>query len=232
MPDPVTGIGAGVGLLSAGSQSNAAQSAANTQADATRASIDEQRRQADRAYADQAPYRAQGEYALGLIPGLINKDVTAEEVMADPGYQFGMKQGQLGLDRKAAAAGGRISGAALKSAAEYSSNYAANGFNAAYQRRQDRLNRLAALAGVGQTATQASAASGMNGANNISNLTTAQGNAAGGAQLAQGNIWAGATNQIGAAAQKWATPNTNWTPNTSAPSNAQAYQADDYGQYF
>jgi hypothetical protein len=129
--------------------------------------------------------------------GLIDRATTREDVMQDPGYQFGLEQGQQALDRKIAAMGGRVSGASLKAAARYGTDYASTGYNAAYQRGQDRLNRLAALAGLGQTATQASAASGANSANAISNLVSSQGNANAAMNIAQGNIWGNAANQLG-----------------------------------
>lgn len=195
--------GAAIGLVGSSMQASAASDAADSQAASTAAGLAEQRRQADRAYADQAQYRETGGRALSSLEGDINKPTTAADVMQDPGYQFGMQQGQLGLDRKAAASGGRVSGAALKSASEYATNYAATGYNAAYQRKQDRLNRLAALAGIGQTATNASAQSGSNSANAITGLLSSQGDATAASQLARGNIWGGALNQIGAAGQRY-----------------------------
>jgi hypothetical protein len=195
---------AGATLVGGMMASDSAGNAADAQAASSAASIAEQRRQYDQTREDYAPYRAAGTQALGEYQTAINGNTTAADALAEPGYQFGMQQGQLGLDRKAAAAGGRVSGAALKSAAEYATNYATTGYNAAYQRRQDRLNRLAALANVGQTATAGSAAAGSASANSIGGLMTAQGNASGAAQLAQGNIWAGTANQLGAAAQRWA----------------------------
>ena len=128
--------------------------------------------------------------------GLLDTATTKEEVMRDPGYQFGLQQGQQALDRKIAAMGGRVSGASLKAAARYGTDYASTGYNAAYQRGQDRLNRLAAIAGLGQTATQASAQSGANATNAISNLMTSQGDANAARSIAQGNIWANAGNQL------------------------------------
>lgn len=177
---------------------DASRSAANTQADATRAGIAEQQRQFDLIRGDQAPYRAAGVDALGQLQTGLNQVPTAEEVMSQPGYQFGLKQGQLGLDRKFAASGGRISGAAMKAASQYNTDYATTGYNAAYQRGQDRLNRLAALAGIGQTATQSSAQAGMNAGNQISGLISSQGDASAAARLAQGNIWGNTANQIAA----------------------------------
>jgi len=185
-------------------QSNAAGRAASKQAASTDRATEEQARQYDQTREDYAPYREAGVKALGQYETEINAPVTSADVMSDPGYQFGLSQGQLGLDRKAAAAGGRVSGAALKSAAEYANNYATTGYNAAYQRRQDRLNRLASLANIGQTATGGSAAAGAAKSNAISNLLSSQGDASAAASMAQGNIWGNTVNQLGAVASKWA----------------------------
>lgn len=202
--------------------SDAASDAADTQAESSANAIAEQRRQYDLTREDYAPYRATGQRALGLLESESGVP-TSSEVMSDPGYQFGLQQGQQGLDRKAAAGGGRVSGAALKAASEYATNYATTGYNAAYQRRQDRLNRLAALAGIGQSATGSSAAAGASSTNAISGLISGQGNAAGAAQLAQGNIWGNTANQLGAIGQKWAS-----TP-TAAPATSQ-YQPTAAGE--
>lgn len=192
--------------------SSAASDAADSQAASSAAGIAEQRRQYDQTRGDFAPYREAGTTALGQLQGEMGRTTTAADALNEPGYQFGLQQGQLGIDRKAAAAGGRVSGAALKAAGEYATNYATTGYNAAYQRRQDRLNRLAALANIGQTATGSSAQAGANSSNAISGMMTAQGNASGAAQLAQGNIWAGMGNQLSAAASRWAAPSTPSTP--------------------
>lgn len=134
--------------------------------------------------------------------GSYAKPLTADQVQLDPGYQFGQQQGQQAIDRKTAAAGGRISGASLKAAAQFGTDYATTGYSTAYNRvnqaRSDRLNRLAALANIGQTATQQTGNAGTNSANQISALTSAQGNATGASQVAQGNIWGNAGNQIAA----------------------------------
>lgn len=197
-------IGAVGSIIGGGLQSSAASDAADTQAASSAAAIAEQRRQYDLTRSDYAPYRAAGTQALGQLQTENNANPTAADVMSDPGYQFGLDQGQLGLDRKAAASGGRVSGAALKAASSYATNYATTGYNAAYQRRQDRLNRLAALAGIGQTATTGSAVVGQQGTNALTNLMSNQGDAAAAGQLAQGNIWGNAANQLGAIGQKWA----------------------------
>ena len=197
--------------------SRSARSAADTQAGATRDSIAEQQRQADRTYGDQAPYRAAGIGALGQYQSELNKPTTAADVMSDPGYQFGVDQGQQALDRRFAAAGGRMSGASLKAASRFNTGAAASGYNAAYQRGQDRLNRLQSLAGLGQTSTQASAQAGASSSNAISNLISSQGNAAGAAQLAQGNIWGNTANQIGALYGRYSNNSSGGNPAIWAP---------------
>lgn len=164
----------------------------------TQAALDETRRQADRTYADYAPYRAAGVNALSQLQGDINRPVTAAEVMSDPGYQFGQQQGQQAIDRRIAASGGRVSGQAIKAAARFGTDYATTGYGAAYQRRQDRLNRLAALAGIGQTATGGSALAGANASNNIAGMQVNQGETTAGSKLAQGNIWGNTANQLAA----------------------------------
>jgi len=141
-------------------------------------------------YQKAQGYGTQAAPAPGAQP-----DYTAE-ALREPGYQFGQQQGQQALDRKIAAMGGRVSGASLKAAARFGTDYASSGYNAAYQRGQDRLNRLASLAGLGQTATQASAASGAQSTNAISNLMSSQGDANAAATMARGNIWGNAANQL------------------------------------
>jgi hypothetical protein len=149
--------------------------------------------------------------AVGGTPQTYNDGLDAP-IQMDPGYQFGLDQGNQALDRKVAAAGGRVSGAALKGAQRFGVDYATTGYSAAYGRRQDRLNRLQALAGIGQTATAGSAQAGQAAAGANSALYSAQGNAAGAASLAQGNIWQSAGNQLGAMALR-SGGSSGWSPN-------------------
>jgi len=144
-------------------------------------------------------------------------------IQLDTGYQFGLDQGNQALDRKIAAGGGRVSGAAIKAAQRFGTDYATTGYNAAYQRRQDRINRLSALAGIGQSATGASAQAGSAAANNISGALQNQGDNAGNAALANGSIWGNALNQAGAAWKRGGST-------ASGPSNASlASQYWDFG---
>lgn len=185
--------------------SSASGDAADSQAQSSAAAIAEQRRQYDLTRGDSAAYREAGTKALGQLATENDRPVTAADAMSDPGYKFGLQQGQQGIDRKIAAGGGRVSGAAIKRAGQFATDYATTGYSAAYQRRQDRLNRLATLAGIGQVATAGSAVAGSRSADAISGLISSQGDATGASQIARGNIWGGAVNQIGAIGQKWAT---------------------------
>jgi hypothetical protein len=182
--------------------SKSASKAANAQAEGTDKALSENARQFDITQANQAPYLAAGKTALGQLAAENDTALDQSKIQMDPGYQFGLTQGQQAIDRQTAAGGGRISGAALKAAAQYGTDYGTSGYSAAYSRqnqaRTDRLNRLAALAGVGQTATQNVAAHGANTTGANSALMVAAGNNAGAAQLAQGNIWGNAGNQLAA----------------------------------
>lgn len=196
------GAAIGGSLGGALDQSNAVSDAAAQQRQGTDAAISENRRQFDITQENQKPYLEAGKTALGKFAAENDVPLDPSQVQLDPGYQFGLRQGQQAIDRKTAAAGGRISGAALKAAAQYGTDYATTGYGAAYSRenqaRTDRLNRLAALAGIGQTATQNVDAAGANSANARSALMVAAGNNAGAATLAQGNIWGNAGNQLAA----------------------------------
>lgn len=183
-------------------QSDAAGNAADTQSQSTAAATGEQRRQYDTTREDFRPYREVGYRTLPTLESEVNRLPTPQEVMSDPGYQFGLDQGQKALDRKAAAAGGRVSGASLKAASEYATNYATTGYDAAYKRRQDRLNRLAALAGIGQTAVSGGANLGQQSSNAISGLISSQGDATAAAGLARGNIWGNAINSLTASGSR------------------------------
>ena len=92
-------------------QSRSARRASDAQAQSSADAIAEQQRQFDLQREDAQPYRETSVNALRQLAGDINTPTTAADVMADPGYQFGLEQGQQALDRRFAASGGRLSGA-------------------------------------------------------------------------------------------------------------------------
>jgi hypothetical protein len=142
---------------------------------------------------------------------------TAEQVMAQPGYQFGLRQGQENLDRQAAARGTRYSGAALAQAARYGNDYATGQYGNEYNRlmgaqqqgfnqrlgtfnanqgaRQQGFNQLAGVAGIGQASANNTAAAGQQFASTVGQNLMGAANAQGANSIAQGNIWGNALNQ-------------------------------------
>ena len=217
----------GANLVGSAMSADAVGDGADTQSDATNRATEEQRRQFDLTREDYRPYREAGARALGQYETQINRPLTGAEVMRDPGYQFGLQQGQTALDRKIAAMGGRVSGAALKAANRYGTDYATTKYGDAYQRRQDSLNRLAALAGIGQTATAGSAAAGQQSANAISSLISSQGDAAAASRIAQGNIYANSGNQIAGLYSNWMRTPSSGGSGVSNGSLFSANLADD-----
>ena len=216
-------IGAAGAIGGALISSSGAEDAAETQAAASDAAIREQQRQFNLTREDYAPYREEGVNALRKVAGEIDTPTTAAEAMSDPGYQFGLQQGQQAIDRKIAASGGRVSGRAIKAAARFGTDYATTGYGAAYQRRQDRLNRLAALAGIGQTATAGSAAAGAAASGNISGIIQSQGDAAAAGGLARGNIWGNAMNELASIYKK----PSSWPGSGSQGTDRSSFRSDD-----
>lgn len=204
-------VAAAAGL--AGSVINS--SASNSAADAQQSAADQAAALQKQAYADQAPYRQAGVGALDQLTGLSTYDPTpsAQDVMNEPGYQFGLTTGLDNVQSSASAKGGLYSGAALKALTQYGTDYATSKYNDAFNRRQsafgNRWNRLAGLAGIGQTATQQSA----NSLTNQGGIYTNNANAQGANSIAQGNIWGNALNQGASAANAWyQAPSTTASP--------------------
>lgn len=100
------------------------------------------------------PFSTAGAEAAGTLQeglrtgGDFNRNFTAADLQStlDPGYQFRLEQGQLGLNRTAAARGSALSGAAVKDALTFNSGLASqetmnafNRYNTTTQGRYDRL---------------------------------------------------------------------------------------------
>lgn len=183
--------------------SNGAKKAAGIQAASADAATQAQLDQYNQTREDQAPYRALAtEVGLPGIRNFLssnNNQLTAAQVMAEPGYQFGLAQGNKNLQGSAAARGGLYSGATLKALNRFGNDYATTKFDNAYNRmetgRTNQFNRFATAAGIGQTANNQVAQAGMNFANNAGSNLIGAGNAQGAAALASGNAWGNALNQ-------------------------------------
>jgi type II secretory pathway pseudopilin PulG len=106
-------IGGGATLAAGYLGSQAAKSAANTQADAAREAARIQQEQFALTNEQQKPYREAGYTALSDISGMkpyLTKQFTPEDFAAgiDPGYAFRQQQGQEATNRMANTVGGLI----------------------------------------------------------------------------------------------------------------------------
>lgn len=220
---------AGGAVVGAVASSSAADNAADAQVEASgqasaaqlqaqRESIAFQREMADRARADQEPWRQAGIGALNRLAG--TSDFTGSDLANDPGYQFGLNEGLKGVQHSAAAQGSLLSGATLKALNRYGQDYAGTKFNDAFNRDAANKNRLASLAGIGQTASNANSQNAFSLGANVGNGMMATGNAlaqnalgVGNARAASGiasaNAWSnGINNGVNALANRPAKPTT------------------------
>lgn len=207
-------VGGGLGLIGSIIGADSAGDAADTQANAANNATAVQNQQYQQTRADNAPWRAAGEASLNKLMALLNDGsltsrFAGQNVMNEPGYAFGLKQGQQGIERSAAARGMALSGAALKDASRFNQDYAGTKYGQAFDRwrmeQGDIYNRLAGVAGVGQQANAANSAAGMNYANNAGANMIGAGNAMAASQMARGNIYGNAVNQFVAYGNK-----NNW----------------------
>lgn len=172
-------VGAG---LAAKSSSNAQKSAANAVQQSNDAATAEQRRQYDLSRADNAPWLAAGQNALGQLTALNSGDLSGFN--ASPDYNFRLNEQNRSLSARNSALGIQDSGAAQKAALKYSGNLASGEFS-------NYANRLSALAGIGQTAAAANQNLGTNYANAITGINQSTGQALSSSYQNQGAINSG-----------------------------------------
>lgn len=203
------GAAVGLGALgAAGSvggaliQSHAAGDAADTQAAAAHEANQLQQQMYNQQRADQEPWRQAGVQALSDLGNSdFQRDFTANDFQADPGYAFRMAEGQKALERSAAARGGLQTGGTLKALTRYGQDVASNEYQNAYTRfnsdRDRRFGRLSSIAGLGQNANAQNSAAGQNYANQTGANSMGAANAAGAAGIASANAWGNSLSSIG-----------------------------------
>jgi hypothetical protein len=122
--------------------------------------------------------------------GSLLKPFTGESLATDPGYQFGVHQGEESITNNRAALGSLLSGATLTDLTKFGNDYGGTKFNEGFSRNQaDKqlaFNMLSGVSGTGQAT-----------ANSIANQGNAYGAAAGGLITDSGN--ARASGYIGGA---------------------------------
>lgn len=143
---------------------HAAQSAANTQAEAANRSADLQHQAFEEARADLAPYRLYGQANLPVYSDFyktsadqlgqafsdlynhVPQPMTEANLIQTPGYQFNLRQGLRAIQNSNAAKGLGVSGAAMTGAGQYATGLAdstyQNQFNNEQQIYNDYLNNF------------------------------------------------------------------------------------------
>lgn len=183
---------------------NASQKAAQTQAQAAQYAADLQNQQFQQTRSDLAPYRGAGTLALSdlqsQLPNL-TKPFTMADFQASPAYNFNLEQGQLAINKGAAARGQFYNPATLQDIARFSQGLASNEFQNAfnnYQTTQGNIwNRLYGLTGLGEQAATQTGAAGATAAGNIGNFATQGANAQAAGTVGSANALSGAFSGIG-----------------------------------
>lgn len=181
----------GVGLYSANKASSAQQGAAQ---DANQTQLD----MYNQTRADQAPWRTQGEWGLNQLQSNLAAGFNPGDLTQDPGYQFELNQGMQGLDRSAASRGRLYSGAQMKAADTFATNFAGTKYDDAYKRWITGNNQLSNLAGLGQVATNYTDTAAQNYGQQYGNNVTGAANAQASGYLYQGNSLTNALNGVAA----------------------------------
>lgn len=197
-------IGGVTGLIGANMQSNAAQSASQTQAGASNYAANLQANEYQDQKEEIEPYLSAGYSALSQMQNpQFTQMPTQSQIMQymDPSMQFQMQQGQAALEASAAARGQQFSGNTLQALNNYAQNYAQTGYQNAfnnYNTSQNTIfNRLSSLAGTGQTATGQAGQAGQNFANNAGQAAMGGANATAAGQIGSANAWAGGISNLG-----------------------------------
>ena len=217
--DPVTAaISVGGSLIGGAISSNAASSAAKTQANAAKDAQQQQLQMFNALQQQQAPARATGYQALNtlgsMLPGYYQQydaqgnavagatgsgDLTRPFTAADlqtnlaPNSQFMLGQGTNAarMGTNAGGGGSNVNIAGTKFAEDYASNAYQNAFNNFQTQQTNIYNRLAGVAGLGQQAQAGTNTAAGNYINAATGLTTGGAAATAGGQVGSANALAG-----------------------------------------
>jgi hypothetical protein len=203
-------VAVGSAVVGAGASLYGSSKANKAQKKGAGAAAAEQARQYDLTREDNLPALNARNNALERMAALANgfgSGPTMEQVMAEPGYQFGLKQGQNSLEGSAAARGGLYSGNTGKALQQYGNDYASTKYGEAWTRQRanqgDQYDRWRSLATGGQAGASTIAAAGQNAANVTSKLYDGMGNANANAAIANSNTYGGLANQLGSIYNNW-----------------------------
>jgi len=224
-------VGAGATYLASQNSANAAQSAANTQLQATQEGQQFLREMYNKNAPYWYPYTALGERGATqinqMLPYLTHQFGPSDlQSGLAPNYQFMLNQG-LGAQRQAQNVGG--GGSNVTRAADiFAQNYAGNAYQQAFNnyqaQRTNIYNTLQSIAGIGQQGAAGLSNLGSGTATNIANLGIQGANAQAAGTIGQANAISGGitgvANTLGNAGLSYAllnqnTGNVGGTPYTS-----------------
>jgi hypothetical protein len=191
----------------------ASRKAAAIQGDAHRDAMAAQERMYNQQRSDTASWRDAGSRAIaGMENPDFQRDFTASDFQADPGYAFRMQQGQKALERSKASRGLMNSGGTLKALTEYGQGMGAQEYQNAYNRfnsdRDRRFGRLSTISGQGLQATDMIGRAGQHYADQYGAHRVGAGEADSGGEMGLANAWkqgiGGAIKGVGEAASMMA----------------------------
>lgn len=137
------------------------------------------------------PMNFNGGESMGIGAGDLMRSYSFQDFRENPDYQFRLNRGMEGIESSAAAKGGLMSGAALKSLNEFNRGTFDQQFANERQNFQgeqaNRYGRLFDLARLGQNTVAQTGAQGASAAANIANQQNAVGQSQAGAILAGQN---------------------------------------------
>lgn len=200
VPLIASAIAGGGAIAGSAIGASGAKTAAQQQVDQQDKALQFQQQEYADQKANQAPFVSAGQSSIGQLmqalqsgklgPGSIPafQAPTLAEAQQTPGYQFTQQQGEQGIERGAAAAGGAFTGGTLKSLAGFDSGLADSTYNDVFSRalsgyqttlaaQNQGFNQLASVAGLGENAAANAGNTGAQAANTIGSTFSNIGNA-------------------------------------------------------
>lgn len=216
-------IGGGTSLLGGLFGSNAAKKASEQQVQQEQQALDFQKQIWAQQQQNLAPYLSAGQTSIQKLMGLLDNGTfgpgstpaftapTLTEAQQSPGYQFTKQQGEAGLLKASAAAGGAISGGTLKALDQFNTGLADSTYNDVFTRalstyqqnlaaQQQQYQQLFNPAALGVGATENLNATGSQTALNVANLMGNIGNAEAAGTVGSANSWINALNGVAGSA--------------------------------
>lgn len=188
------------GIMGDDEQSSAVSSASDSQVQAAKLGIDEQKRQFDLIQTLLKPYIDAGSSSINSQKDLLGlngqqaQQNAINNVQSNPYFTGLVQQGENGILQNASATGGLRGGNTQAALAQFRPQML-------NQLIQQQFSNLGGLSSIGQNAAAGVGNAGMQSANSIGNLMQQQGAAQAGAALAQGqlaaNQWGGLGNIVG-----------------------------------